>query len=74
VVDDRGPCPEQTSDEHQDEVHPVPVEDVADTSLRARHAGEGEYQQRGGQRDERQQGVVGNEKRQHDRQHSRERL
>jgi hypothetical protein len=61
VVGEGGGCPEQAADEHQDEVHPVPVEDVAEAVLLPWYASEGEHEQGGRQGNHREQGVVGDQ-------------
>jgi hypothetical protein len=53
VVRERRSGPEKAADEHEDQVHPVPVQDVADAALLTRYAGEGEHHQRWGQGNDR---------------------
>jgi len=74
VVGDRGRSPQQAADEHDQQVHSMPVEDVSDTTLRTRYAGEREDQQRGGQGKHRDQGVVRDHEGQHDREYGGDRL
>ena len=74
VVGDRGRGPEQAADEQDDQVHPVPVQDVADAALLARYAGEREDDDRRGEREDRDQCVVRDHERQADREYGGDRL
>jgi hypothetical protein len=74
VVGERGRRPQQAADEHDDQVHPVPVQDVADAGLVSRDAGEREDDDRRGERDDRDQCVVRDHQRQPDGQDRGDRL
>jgi hypothetical protein len=74
VVSERRGSPEQATDEHEDEVHAVPVENVAEAALLAWHAGEGEDEQCRGHGNHCQQRVIGDQQCQHYREYYGERL